>query len=158
MSCSLPGVTNPNYRHGHKTNGTTRTYRSWQAMLTRTRNPHSKWYPAYGGKGISVCERWLTFDNFLSDMGNCPTGLTLDRIQSKGNYEPGNCRWATRTMQNQNRPSNTLCWEMIIEIRKQYIQQGVPIFKLAKKYGVPYATMSKAARGKTWRNCLNGNL
>lgn len=92
-----------NYRHGHGRNGNkTPTYRSWNAMLCRCTHPTNKMYHAYGGRGITVCERWMTFANFLADMGERPAGLTLDRINNDGNYEPDNCKWATRSEQNSN--------------------------------------------------------
>jgi len=86
--------------HGH---ADTPLYILWQAMLNRCRNPKQKAYPAYGGRGIKVCDRWLKFENFLADMGHRPDGLTLERINNDGNYEPGNCRWATMLEQRHNR-------------------------------------------------------
>lgn len=83
----------------------TPTYRSWEGMKQRCRNPKATGYARYGGAGISVCERWLKFENFLADMGERPEGTTLDRIDSSGDYEPGNCRWADRSAQNRNRPN-----------------------------------------------------
>jgi len=92
--------------HGH-TRGlkTTPEYRSWQAMLARCTNPRHEHYPDYGGRGITVCDRWQdSFEAFLEDMGPRPAGKTLDRYPDKnGNYEPGNCRWATWSEQNSNR-------------------------------------------------------
>lgn len=80
------------------------TYSSWQAMLTRCRNENSKDYPRWGAKGVKVCERWLDFSNFAADMGERPDGTSLDRFPNRhGNYEPGNCRWATAFAQQHNK-------------------------------------------------------
>ena len=79
-------------------------YRSWQSMLTRCTNPKYHRWDRYGGRGITVCDRWQTFENFLADMGARPAGTSLDRFPNPdGNYEPGNCRWATRQQQRSNR-------------------------------------------------------
>lgn len=80
----------------------TPTYRIWRVMLNRCDHSSQDSYKYYGGRGIKVCERWRKFENFLSDMGEKPDGLTLDRKKSEGNYEPGNCRWATWTEQRMN--------------------------------------------------------
>ena len=82
----------------------TREYKSWQAMKTRCQNPTNPGYARYGAKGIKVCERWQKFENFLADMGIRPEGTSLDRYpNNSGNYEPGNCRWATDEQQHENR-------------------------------------------------------
>lgn len=84
----------------------TPTYRSWMAMLTRCRNPKHPHYRHYGGRGITVCDRWLKFENFLEDMGDRPVNMTLDRKRPDGNYEPSNCRWVTEVVQHRNTRTN----------------------------------------------------
>jgi hypothetical protein len=80
----------------------TPTQQSWDSMWTRCTNPkHASWQ-YYGARGISVCERWRSFEAFLSDMGARPQGTSLDRVNGNGNYEPGNCRWASPAEQSQN--------------------------------------------------------
>lgn len=84
----------------------TPTWKSWSGMVERCTNSNHAAYAHYGGRGITVCDRWQGkdgFANFMQDMGERPEGLTLDRIDNDGNYEPGNVRWATAKQQARNR-------------------------------------------------------
>lgn len=77
-------------------------YGVWSNMIGRCTNPNSQVWDYYGGRGISVCEEWLKFENFFEDMGVPPEGLEIDRTDNYGNYEPGNCRWTDRITQMNN--------------------------------------------------------
>ena len=93
-----------NHKHGHTKNGKRSSeYRAWEQLKQRCQNFKNPGYYNYGGRGIKVCKRWQSFENFFADMGARPEGLTLDRTNNDGNYKPENCRWVTRSEQNNNR-------------------------------------------------------
>jgi hypothetical protein len=92
-------------KHGHACrHPRSSEYNCWGSMIARCTNPNDPGWKNYGGRGIRVCERWRnSFENFLADMGLKPSpGLSIERVENDGNYEPGNCRWATRKEQRAN--------------------------------------------------------
>lgn len=116
-----------------------REYGIWSLMRDRCNNKRNKSYSWYGGIGVRVCQRWDDFTLFLSDMGQRPTELhTLDRIDQSGNYEPSNCRWATRLEQSRNR-KNTKIVEFNGEFR--------PLGEWVERLGLPYHAINK----RLWR-------
>jgi hypothetical protein len=126
-------MTNPTgsrLRHGHRRkDGTTPEYRAWMKMRGRCNNLDNA---NYGGRGIVVCPRWDVYENFLADMGPKPSrGHSLDRIDPNGDYEPGNCRWATATTQQRNRRDNR--WFVVDGVRATLAEH-------CARTGVKYAT------------------
>jgi hypothetical protein len=108
LSCgclALRLVVSRSFVHGRARRGKARSreYISWALMIQRCTNPKRAEWKYYGGRGVAVCERWKSFENFLADMGARPGRKSLDRIDNDGNYESGNCRWATRKEQRANR-------------------------------------------------------
>ncbi len=102
-------TTEANIKHGMSSRkGNTPTYNTWKRMVQRCTNPNSKEYPNYGGRGITICERWLKFEKFLADMGERPENASIDRIDNSQGYYPDNCRWSTRSEQQRNRRNNRL--------------------------------------------------
>lgn len=97
-------------KHGHSPmyGKISPTYHTWSGMKARCTNPKNNHFQRYGARGIHFCERWMTFENFLADMGEKPEGCSLDRIDNNRGYEPGNCRWATHTQQANNKGCNRL--------------------------------------------------
>ncbi len=95
-------------REIHTTHGRAKTkeHYIWVAIIQRCTNPKCKAYKNYGGRGIRVCERWMSFENFFEDNGECPPGLTLERIDNDGHYESSNCKWDTRKVQAWNKRNN----------------------------------------------------
>lgn len=130
------------------------TYKTWSAMKNRCFNPSHEEYHRYGGRGITVCERWLDFANFFADMGPRPPRMTLDRYPDlDGNYEPGNCRWATSKQQARNTTKNvwlihngeTLCLKDAAE--KCGIKRTTLAQRLRLGWSIERAVSTKAKGG-----------
>ena len=130
----------------------TPTYNSWQSMVSRCTRPEDWNWDHYGGRGITVCEHWRnSYEAFLADMGQRPTGLTLDRENNEGNYEPGNCRWATRQEQTHNRRVPLkLDDDKVRSIRARHAAGGTSERKLAAEYGVSRAVIRQVVQRLRW--------
>ncbi len=120
-------------------------------MIRRCTSSKHTDYKNYGGRGIRVCERWLnSFENFLADVGERPMGKTLDRRENEGNYEPGNCRWATATEQNRNSRHTKLNVDLVQEILGR-LEHGEGSLSIARRMGVTPQMICAIRDGKTWR-------
>jgi hypothetical protein len=101
-------------------------------MVQRCTRPDHPAWPRYGGRGITVCERWLDFRNFLADMGEKPRGLTLERLDNDEGYSPGNCAWATPAEQSRNTGRFKLRKELVLEIVRLG-EQGLPVGEISRR-------------------------
>ena len=135
--------TETSLRHGHNVIGKrSGTYNSWDTMIQRCTNPKNDNYRNYGARGIRICERWLTFVNFLADMGKRPARLTLERIDNSRGYEPGNCEWVTRKQQLNNRRGNVIV---------EYNGKTLTLAQWAELLGLDYMNLwYKYRRAGTW--------
>ena len=135
--CQRPkGLKHHNYKHG-KTGS--QTYNKWRGMHQRCNDVNSEKYPIYGGRGITICKRWNEYLNFLTDMGICPKGLSLGRIDNNGNYEPSNCRWENAYQQQNNTRKNR---------NITYHNTTLTIAQWSRKVSIPYKCL--------WKRLKNG--
>lgn len=121
------------------------TYMSWLCMRRRCMQPSHKKFPLYGGRGIRVCPEWNSYLRFRQDMGARPDGMTLDRIDPNGHYEPSNCRWATRAEQARNTRATKLTEEDARQVRCLR-GLGISGVWIAELYGVHNSTIYDIAR------------
>lgn len=137
-----PGISN-RLSHGATSqiingeNRRTRAYTTWSKMTQRCNNPNNPKFPIYGARGIKVCGQWTAFEVFLEDMGNPPVGMSLDRIDVNGDYEPSNCRWATAKQQSNNTRSNVVVC---------FLGESMTLKQAAEKAGVDYKRLWKYVR------------
>lgn len=135
-------------RHGHSfTNNRTRTYRIWQNIIGRCCRISHGSFKHYGGRGIIISEQWKFFDNFLYDMGECPEGKSIDRINNMEGYSKENCRWATRIEQARNTRRNKFI---------EYNGERHSIPEWAELLNIPYDTLqSRLKRGCSLERCFS---
>lgn len=139
----------PAYKHGLSHHP---LYHVWSEMKERCYNKTNKNYHAWGGRNVTVCERWRkNVANFISDMGDRPDGHSIDRINNDGNYEPINCRWADATTQARNRRSTKLTIEKAEEIRS-FRQEGLTLAKISEIVGFGEKVIHDVVSNKTWRS------
>lgn len=119
----------------------TDTHIVWKHMRNRCNNPRDAGFKNYGGRGITICERWDSFANFFTDMGKRPPNHFIDRIDNDGPYSPENCRWATRKTQNRNRRSNVFV---------TFKGKRCTLAELAEETGVPYAIIRDRIIESKW--------
>lgn len=136
----------------HVTHGLsgTPTYKTWDGMIQRCTNPNHEAYERYGGRGITVCDKWLSFDGFLADMGERPSRTTIDRIDNELGYAPGNCRWASSTIQGRNRRHVKLDEVCVMQIRWLCSDGGYKQEAVAQAFGVRQSCVSRVVHRVRW--------
>ena len=124
----------------------TKAYAAWNRLLRRCRNPEDAGYANYGGRGIAVCDRWLSVEKFVEDMGEPEAGLSIERLDNSKGYSKDNCVWASRSKQNRNMRTTRLGWEKVRDIRtfpERYADA-------ARRYEVSVGCIRDAAQNITW--------
>lgn len=141
-SCGCIKKEGNNLKHGYNRIGKkSRTYTIWQLMKTRCKNKNNKNYKDYGSRGIKVCDRWLKFENFLKDMGKCPSGHSIDRINNNDGYYKENCKWSIAKEQARNKRNNRLI---------TYNNKIQCLSALAEEYNIPYQLLYRRICRDKW--------
>lgn len=125
----------------------TLAYSSWKAMVYRCTSSKAPNWAYYGGRGITVCERWLDFTAFYADMGDRSPGQSIDRVDNGRGYEPGNCRWATRSEQQRNSRNAKLTQADVDWIRSN---PDLPRDRVARALGISRPQVSMILSGRKW--------
>jgi hypothetical protein len=136
-----------------------RAYYRWRNMLRRCTDPENKAWPNYGGRGITVCARWLDFENYYADVGDAPEGMSLDRVDNDAGYESGNVRWATHSTQMRNRRPSGLAVE---QTARTHCPRGHPYdeantyrhgtHRYCRACNTAAAARRRAAKREVWRS------
>lgn len=143
------------YKHGYTSGGETPEYRSWKSMRNRCNNPDSLDAERYSSRGITVCERWNSFENFLADMGERPDETSLDRIDNDKGYDPSNCKWSTHDEQARNNPHTKLTLELATQIAVAYMEDDkVTLKEVANRFNIKPTIVSNIWRGHSWKDAL----
>lgn len=136
-------------RHGRSHEARGSAYASWRSMRDRCNAPNNPEYSNYGGRGIRICQRWDSFKAFVADMGERPPGTSIDRIDVNGNYEPGNCRWATSVQQNRNRRTGVLDADRVREILGRH-EHGESQRSVSRRLGIASRTVYDIIHRRRW--------
>lgn len=139
--CLKIETTKSGARRSHGMNRTVE-YEAWCGMIKRCTNPNYSGFSNYGGRGITICERWLDFKAFYDDMGDRPDNTSLDRVDVNGNYEPSNCRWATPKEQCRNRRNNRLIeYKCEVKCVTEWAElTGIPAHKLRVRFDAGWSS------------------
>lgn len=154
MESELPlrGQRDNSLVHGHaRGRKYSPTYHSWQSMLARCRYPNRDVDNKHGNRGIVVCARWQSFTAFLEDMGERPSGTTIERVDNDGGYDPENCIWATPIQQARNRRNMRLSYEQALSIARRMLT-GEKAAALALEFGISESLPREIHKGRTWKD------
>lgn len=163
--CVCACGTKKEVKHSHLANGKTQScgcgwtthgmtnsneYRVWDSMVRRCHNPGHQAFKNYGARGITVCDKWKTFEGFFEDMGSQPAGMTLERKDNALGYSRDNCKWATVAEQARNRRSTKLNENKVQQI-KLMLENGDSQSVIAASFGVSRSNIGHIAQGSIWR-------